>query len=167
METTKLRLAGRVCCLALGAVCIVMAAGYIRAIRGGLEAIARCRSALESSRGLPPGYLAQLEAQAAALRAPETAEGSETAAPSPLKAEDGAAAIRDALRSQAVSVERLRTLSTGGAAATELTLSCAPVNFLRFLRSAPELPLPLSYVGIKSGAHASALDVTVRFSHEP
>jgi type II secretory pathway component PulM len=166
MEHHKLRLAGRVFCLTLIAVFIVMAAGYIREIRGGLESIARCRKALEGARGLPPGRLSRLETQAAELRALETAEGAQRSAV-PRKAEDGAAAIRDALRSHAVAVERLRTLSTGGAAATEFTLSGAPVNFLRFLRGASELPLPLSYISIKPKAYSSAIDVTVRFSHAP
>jgi hypothetical protein len=73
--------------------------------------------------------------------------------------------IRNALRSHAIGVERLRKVSVGGAAATEFTLSSAPANFLRFLQGAADLPLPLSYVSIKPSARSSTIDVTVRFSH--
>jgi hypothetical protein len=166
MEKNKRRLAERLFCLAFGAVFIFMAAGRIREIRDGRESIARCRKALEDARELPPGYLSRLEARAAELRTLETAQEARRSG-APLKAEDSVGAIRDALRSHAVGVERLRTLSTGGAAATEFTLSGAPVHFLGFLRGASELPLPLRYISMKPKARSSAIDITVRFSHAP
>jgi hypothetical protein len=162
MEKNKRRIAGRLFCLALGALFILAAAGYIREIRGGREAIARCREALLRGRPLPPGYLSRLEERL--MEAQEAAEG----APRPavqMNPEDAAAAIRDALRTHAIGVERLRTLSAGGAAATEFVLSSAPADFFKFLRDAGDLPLPLSYIGIKPNARSSAIDVTMRFSH--
>jgi hypothetical protein len=165
METNKRRLGRRLFCHALGAalcaVFVIKTAGYIREIREGRESIARCREKLHGY-ALPPGYLSRLEEQLAA--ALETPEG-RTQDAAQIKAEDTAGMIRDALRSHAVGVERLRTLSTGGAAATEFVLASPPANFLKFLQGAAELPLPLSYISIKPNVHSSAIDVTVRFTH--
>jgi hypothetical protein len=166
MEKNKRRLAGRLFCLALGALFVIAAAGYVREIRGGRESIARCRKALNSVRPLPPGYLSRLEERLAELRALETPEGKPQSAVR-MNPEDSAARIRAALQSHAIGVERLRTLSTGGVAATEFVLSGAPANFLGFLQGAADLPLPLSYISIKPNARSSAIEVTVRFSHEP
>jgi hypothetical protein len=167
MEKNKRRFAARryrgALKAALAAAFILMAAGYIREIRTGREAIARSQRALEHS-ALPPGYLSGLETRLAELRIQETSGDAPEARG---EAEDPAGAIRDALRSHAVRVERLRTVSAGGAAGTEFVLSSAPVNFLRFLRGAAELPLPLNYISIKPKTHASAMDVTMRFNHAP
>jgi hypothetical protein len=164
MKKNKRFPAGRLFCLALGAFFIIRAAGYIREIRGGMESIARCRGALNGAQPLSPGGLSQLEDRAAELRALAIPEGTPRSAVQPAP-EDPAGMIRNALRSHAIGVERLRTLSAGGAAATEFVLSSAPANFLRFLQGAADLPLPLNYISIKPNAHSSALDVTVRFSH--
>jgi hypothetical protein len=163
MENNKRRVAGRLFCMALGALFVLRTTGYVREIRGGREAIAQCRKALDRGRPLPPGHIARLEERLAELRSQETAEGT---APAQTQRGDPVAAIRDALRTHAIGVERLRTLSMGGAAATELVLSSSPVNFLAFLRAAADLPLPLSYVSIKPQARTATIDVTVRFSHE-
>jgi hypothetical protein len=162
METNKRRIAGRLFCLALGALFVLAAAGYVREIRGGREAIARHRNALAGTRPLPSGHLARLEARLAEAR--EAAEGRERAT-AQRNSEDSVAAIRAALRTHAVGVEGLRTLSAGEGAATELVLVSAAVNFLAFLQAAADLPLPLSYVSMKPSAHAATLDITVRFSH--
>jgi hypothetical protein len=151
MEKNKRRLTAGLFGAALGAAFIFMAAGYIREIRGGREAIARCRKALEDARPLPPGYLFRLESQLTELRARETTEGTAQSA-ARRNPEDPAGMIRNALRSHAIGVERLRTLSAGGGAAMEFVLSAAPVNFLKFLRGAADLPLPLNYVSIKPKA---------------
>ncbi|MDR3124248.1 MAG: hypothetical protein LBU16_10800 [Treponema sp.] len=164
MEPNKRRLAGRLFCLALGALFVLAAAGYIREIRGGRKSIAHCRKALNSGRPLPSGHIARMEERLAELRTLETPEGTAPSA-GQMNSEDPAGSIRSELRSNAIGVERLRTLSSGGAAATEFILSSAPANFLRFLQRAPELPLPLSYISIKANARSSALDVTMRFSH--
>jgi hypothetical protein len=164
MQNNKRRLAARLFCLALGAFFIFRAGGYIRESRENRESIARCHKALQGARPLPPGYLSRLEERLAKLRTPETPEGRAQAA-ARIKGEDPAGRIRDALRSHAIEVERLRKLSTGGAAATEFTLSGAPANFLRFLQGAADLPLPLSYISIKPNVRTAALDVTMRFSH--
>jgi hypothetical protein len=156
-------------CLALGAFFLFRAAVYIREIRDGRKAIAQYRRTLKAEGPLPPGLISRLEDQLAELRAPETPEA-ESPAAIRRNAENSAAAIRDLLRTHAVGVEGLRTLSTGGGAATEFILSGAPVNFLRFLRGAAALPLSLSYVSIKPKDHSSHIDVTLRYkehSHEP
>ncbi|MDR0597724.1 MAG: hypothetical protein LBG14_04380 [Treponema sp.] len=164
MNNNKRRLAGRLCCLALGAVCMFRAAGYIREIRGCRESIERCREALDSALPLPPGYLSRLEDRLAELRSPEAPEGAPRAAVQ-RNPQDPSGMIRNALRSHAVAVEGIRTLSAGGTAATEFVLSSTPVNFLRFLQGAADLPLPLNYISIKPDARSSGIDVTVRFSH--
>jgi hypothetical protein len=166
MKKNKRLLPGRLFCLALGVLCVIRAAGYIREIRGNRESIARCRSALSGARPLVPGYLSRLEERAAELRAAELPEGRSQSAVQP-PPEDPAGMIRNALRANAIGVEGLRTLSAGGAAATEFMLSSAPANFLRFLQGAEDLPLPLNYISIKPNARSSALDVTMRFSHAP
>jgi hypothetical protein len=160
MENNKRRFLERFCCLTLGAVFMLAAWGYIREIRSGRESIARRREALNSAPPLPPGYLSLLEARLAELRAQETPEGTDRPQP-----EDPVGTIRNTLRTHAIGVERLRTLSTGGAAVTEFTLSSASANFLKFLQGAADLPLPLNYINIKPNAHAPTLDVTVRFGH--
>jgi type II secretory pathway component PulM len=164
MEKNKRRFAGRFFWFAIGALFIIRAGGYVRDIRDGRESIALCRKELKDTRILPPGHLSRLEVQLAELRALETPAGTPQSA-SQAKNEDPVGMIRKALRGHAIGVERLRTLSMGGATATEFVLSSAPVNFLRFLQGAAELPLPLNYVSIKPNAHTSAIDVTVRFSH--
>lgn len=164
MKKNKRRFAGRLFCLALGAVVMLRAAGYIREIRGGRESIARCRKALNGAQPLPPGYLSRLEDRLAELRIAGAAEETPRAAVQ-RDPEDPSGMIRNALRAHAVGVERLRTLSAGGAAATEFVLSSPPANFLRFLQGAADLPLPLNYISIKPDARSSAIDVTVRFSH--
>ena len=165
MKKDKRRFAGRLFCLAFGAFCILRTAGYIREIRDGRESIARFRKALHGAQPLPAGRLSRLEDRLAELRAQEAPEGT-LQTPSRMNPEDPAGMIRNALRSHGVGVERIRTLSAGGAAATEFVLSSPPVNFLRFLQGAADLPLPLNYIGIKPNAHSSAIAVTVRFSHE-
>jgi type II secretory pathway component PulM len=164
MEKNKRRLAGRLFCLALGAFFILRTAGYIREISGGRESIDRCRKAINGAKPLPAGYLSRLEGRLAELRSLARPEGASQSAVRP-NPEDSAGMIRNALRSHAIAVERLRTLSTGGSAVTEFVLSSPPANFLRFLQGAADIPLPLSYIGIKPNAHSSAIDVTVRFSH--
>jgi hypothetical protein len=164
MKKNKYPLAGRLFCLALGALCVLRAAGYVREIHGGRESIARCRKTLDGGRSLPPGYLSQLEDRVAELRALETAEGTSQSA-AQASSEDPAGRIRNALRAHAVGVERFRTLSTGGGAAGEFVLSGAPVNFLRFLQGAADLPLPLNYISIKPNARLSTIDATVRFNY--
>jgi hypothetical protein len=149
--------------VALVAAFVIMAAGHVRDIHRSRAAIARAQKALESS-ALPPGRLSGLEARLAELRIQERArEDPEVGR----EDEDPAGAIRDALRSHAVRVERLRMVSTGGAAGTEFVLAGAPADFLRFLRGAPELPLPLNYISIKPRADSPAMDITMRFSHAP
>jgi hypothetical protein len=164
MEKNKRRLAARLFWLALGAVCVPRAAGYILEIREARASITRCREALRDAPLLPAGRLSRLESRLAELRARETPEeAAQTGAQT--NPRDPAGRIRDALRAHAIGVERFRTLSTGGAGAAEFTLSGAPVNFLRFLQGAADLPLPLGYISIKPNVNASALDITVRFNH--
>jgi hypothetical protein len=164
MEKNKRRLAGRLFCLTFGAFFILRAAGYIREINSDRGSIALCRKAMQGARPLPEGYLSRLEGRLAELRSLEPPEGAPQSA-AQMNPEDSAVMIRNALRSHAIGVERLRTLSLGGAAATEFTLSSPPANFLRFLQGAADIPLSMSYIGIKPNVHSSAIDVTVRFSH--
>jgi hypothetical protein len=165
MTKNKHRAATQLFCLAFGIFFIIRAAGYMREIHGSREEAAQHLGALNGSRPLPPGRLSYLEERLAELRSPETPEGAPEGAVRP--AEDPAAVIRSMLRTHAIGVERLRTLSTGGNAATEFVLTSAPANFLRFLQGAADLPLPLSYVSIKPDLRSSAINVTVRFSHAP
>jgi type II secretory pathway component PulM len=165
MQKNKRRGATLLFCLALGAFFVVKAAGYIREIRDSREAAAQCLSALKGSQPLPMGRLSRLEERLAELRALETTEGKPL--PTTQPAEDPAGMIRDALRTHAIRVERLRSLSAGGAAATEFVLTSAPANFLQFLQNAAELPLLLSYVSIKPDLRSSTINVTMRFNHEP
>jgi type II secretory pathway component PulM len=164
MEKNKRRLAGRLFALVMGAFFILRAGEYVRDIRHARESITRCREALNNTEMLPPGRLSRLENRLAELRSLERPDGTPQA-PAQTAGKDPVAMIRQALRSHAIGVERLRTLSTGGAGATEFVLSSAPVNFLRFLQDAAELPLPLNYVNIQQNAHTPTIDVTVRFSH--
>jgi hypothetical protein len=169
MQKNKRPPAGILLCLALGAFLTIRSAGYIREIIAGRKSIEQYRRALNEP--LPADYLSRLEARAAELRAaelraPETPEANPAAAPR-TNPENPAAAIRDLLGAQGIGVERIRSLSTGGSAGTELTFSSAPVNFLRFLQGAAEFPFPLSYISIKMDDHSSNINVTVRHSHEP
>ncbi|MDR1250206.1 MAG: hypothetical protein LBK63_13005 [Treponema sp.] len=169
MKKNKRPFAKILFCLAIGAFFLLKATGYIREISGSRKSIDQHRKALNAERPLPPGLISRLEGRLAELREPETPEA-ESPATLHQNPENPAAAIRGLLRTHAVEVERLRTLSMGGSAATEFVLSGAPVNFLRFLQGAAELPLPLSYVSIKPNDHSSNIDVTVRYkehSHEP
>jgi hypothetical protein len=152
-------------CLALGALFALRAAGYIREISGGRKSIAQHMRTLNDERPLPPGFLSRLEDRAAELRGREKPEEKSPSAQTDL--ENPAGMIRGLLQTHAVGVERLRTLSAGGEAGTEFVLAGAPVNFLRFLRAAAELPLPLSYISIKPDDHSSNINVTMRFANEP
>jgi hypothetical protein len=166
MKKNKKAPAGILLCLALGALFLLRASGYIREIHGSLGAIAQYRGALRAKQPLPPGFLLRLENRAAELREQERPEGK---APAALEGdrENPAAAIRGLLQTHDVAVERLRSLSTGGSAGTEWALSAAPVNFLRFLQAAAELSLPLTYISIKAEDYSSPIKVTVRYSHAP
>ena len=154
MEKNKSPLGGLLFRLALGAVFVIAAAGQIREIRDGGESIARCREALARVPPLPPGRLSRLEERLAELRARETPEGNPRSA-ARMNPEESAGRIRAALQAHAVGVERLRTLSAGGAASTEFVLSSAPANFLGFLQGAADLPLPLNYISIRPNARAA------------
>ena len=165
MEKNKRRPVALLCRLALATAFVIAAAGHIREIRDGREAIARCRETLNRLQPLPTDRLSRLEERLTELRAIEALEGKPEPAVQ-MNPEDSVGSIRAALQTHAIGVERLRTLSTGGVAATEFVLSGAPVNFLKFLQGAAELPLPLSYISIKPNAHSSTINITVRFSHE-
>jgi hypothetical protein len=158
--------AARLFVLALGVFFVIRAAGYVREIRGSRESIERCRKTLNDARPLPPGGLSRLEDRLAELRAPETAETPLRSA-AQINPEEPAGAIRSMLRSHAVEVERLRTLSLGGSAATEFVLTSAPAGFLEFLQGAADIPLPLSYLSVKPDRRSSAINVTMRFNHAP
>jgi hypothetical protein len=166
MKKNKQLLLSRLFCLTLSVFCAVKAAGYVREIRDNQKSIAQYRAKIRGARAIPSPGLSQLESRLAELRALEVAAEQSDPAARP-RTEDPVGTIRDTLRAHAIGVERLRTLSAGGIAMTEFTLSSAPVNFLAFLQGASDLPLPLAYVGIKPNGVSAAINVTVRFSHEP
>jgi hypothetical protein len=166
MKKNKPHGAARLFVLALGALFIIRATGYVREIRGNRESIARHRKALNGAQPLPADIISRLEEQLTELRALKTVEGKPQSA-AQMNHEDPAGAIRSLLRSHDIGVERLRSLSTGENAATEFVLSSAPANFLEFLQRAADLPLPLDYISIKLDARSSAINVTVRFNHAP
>ncbi|MDR1250154.1 MAG: hypothetical protein LBK63_12745 [Treponema sp.] len=168
MKKNKRSPGGILFCLALGAFLAFRSAGYIREIHGDRKSIAQYRKTLKAERPLPPGFLSRLEDRAAELRERETPEEKfPSALPLQPDIENPAGRIRGLLQTHAVGVERLRTLAAEGSAGTEFVLAGSPVNFLRFLRAAAELPLPLSYISIKTDDHSSNINVTARFSHEP
>jgi type II secretory pathway component PulM len=164
MKKNKRLPAGILLCLALGAFLLPRSAGYIREIRDGRKSIAQYRRTLDEERSLPSDDLSRLEARAAELRAAETPEANPAAAPQ-TNPENPAGMIRGLLGAHGIGVERLRTLSAGGSAGTEFVVAGAPVNFLRFLRGAAELPLLLSYISIKTDEHSANINVTMRYNH--
>jgi hypothetical protein len=164
MKKNKRPSAGILLCLALGAFLLPRSAGYIREIRDSRKSIEQYRRTLNGERPLSPGQLSRLEEQLAELRAPETPEANPPAALQG-NPENPAGMIRGLLRSHGIGVERLRTLSAGGVAGTEFVIASAPVNFLRFLQEAAELPLPLSYISITMDEHSANITVTMRYNH--
>jgi hypothetical protein len=146
----------------LSAVFIFVFIGSIREIHRIIESIDHYRSAVSEIQPVSPAYLSHLENQAMDLRSREDSE-----LPAEFSAEDRFAMIRDLLRVHAITVERFRTTGKEGTVTAEFILICESVNFLNFLKGAPEFPIPLSYFSIKPVANSSTLNVTVRFNNVP
>jgi hypothetical protein len=141
---------------------VIIFIGSIREIRSIIESTDHYRNAISEMQPLSPAYLSRLENQVKDLRdwkAPESPAG--------FSAEDRFAMIRDLLRAHTITIERFRTTGKEGTASAEFIPNGKSINFLNFLKGAPEIRIPLSYIGIKPAPNFSTLNVTVRFNHVP